>query len=99
MALVNHHGDLLERDDFARAEPLLDRLRALVRLPNAEDQLRVQLAMAVGNSLAHIEDPVGDDQGQRMIGELRVLAGHPDASDTLRALVLDELSELFAPRQ
>ena len=67
--------------------------------PAADNHLRVQLAMALGNALAHIDDPVDDPQGQRIIGELRVLAARGDASDTLRALVLDELSDLFAPQQ
>ena len=54
--------------------------------------------MALGNELAHVEDP-NDARGARLVAELRVLAARPDASEALRALILDELSELFAPRQ
>jgi hypothetical protein len=99
MALVNHHGDCLERGDFARASELLERLRELVRAPDADNHLRVQLAMALGNTLAHVDDPACGEDEKRIISELRVLASREDASDTLRSLVLDELSDRFAPRQ
>ena len=99
MALVNHHGDALEREDFARASAVLDRVRALVRSPDADNHLRVQLAMALGNTLAHVDDPACGEDDARIVGELRVLAAREDASESLRALVLDELSDRFAPRQ
>ncbi|PRP90304.1 hypothetical protein ENSA5_66000 [Enhygromyxa salina] len=99
MAIVNHHGDTLEREDLARASELLDRIRALVGTEDADNHLRMQLAMALGNNLAHVEDPANDEQGQRIINEMRVLAAREDAPDALRTLVLDELSDLFAPRQ
>jgi hypothetical protein len=99
MALVNHHGDALERHDFVRASTLLERVRELVRSPDADNHLRVQLAMALGNALAHVDDPECGEDNKRIVSELRVLAAREDASDTLRALVLDELSERFAPQQ
>ena len=99
MALVNHHGDCLERDDIDESEALLQRIRDLVATPGADEYLRIQLAMALGNALGHISEPGEDERGQRLVNELRVLATRPDASTTLRALVLDELSHLFAPEQ
>lgn len=99
MALVNHHGDALEREDFARASELLEQVREQVRSPDADNHLRVQLAMALGNTLAHVDDPACREDDKRIVSELRVLAAREDASDTLRALVLDELSDRFAPRQ
>jgi hypothetical protein len=99
MALVNHHGDVLEREDYPRASELLEQVRELVRSPDADNHLRVQLAMALGNTLAHVDDPACREDDERIVSELRVLAAREDASDTLRALVLDELSDRFAPRQ
>jgi hypothetical protein len=99
MALVNHHGECLERGNFARASELLEQLRELVRAPDADNHLRVQLAMALGNTLARIDDPACEEDDKRIVSELRVLASREDASETLRALVLDELSDRFAPRQ
>lgn len=99
MALVNHHGDCLERDDLVEGEALLDRIRELVATRGADEYLHIQLAMALGNSLGHIGEPKEDERAQRLVSELRVLAARPDASTTLRALVLDELSHLFAPEQ
>ncbi|HVI01255.1 MAG TPA: hypothetical protein VM869_21205 [Enhygromyxa sp.] len=99
MALVNHHGDFLERGNFTRASQLLEQLRELVRAPDADNHLRVQLAMALGNTLARVDDPACEEDDERIVSELRVLASREDASETLRALVLDELSDRFAPRQ
>ena len=99
MALVNHHGDVLERQDFARASQLLEQIRDRVRSPDADNHLRLQLAMALGNTLTHADDPACEEDSKRIVSELRVLAAREDASDTLRALVLNELSDRFAPRQ
>lgn len=99
MALVNHHGMALERGDRDRGAVLLARIRELGSSPEADDHLRVQLAMALGNTLAHSESfGLGQDSA-RLAHELRVLAARKDASPTLRALVLEELSERFAPKQ
>lgn len=99
MALVNHHGMALERGERERGAVLLARIRELGSSPEADDHLRVQLAMALGNTLAHSESfGLGQDSA-RLAHELRVLAARKDASPTLRALVLEELSERFAPKQ
>ena len=99
MALVNHHGEALDHADFVRASELLEQVRELVRSPDADNHLRVQLAMALGNTLAHVDDPACLEDGERVVNELRVLAARDDASEALRTLVLDELSDRFAPRQ
>lgn len=99
MALVNHHGDCLDREDDFAAEECLERVRELVHAPGADEHLRVQLAMALGNALGQYAEPNEDDEGQRIVNELRMLATREDASPTLRALVLNELSGLFAPQQ
>ena len=81
------------------AAAALARIRELAGGADADDHLRLQLAMALSNALSHVEDADSDLEGARIIGELRVLVARADASETLRALVLDELSERFAPQQ
>ncbi len=98
MALVNHHGEALERGDYPCASAALERLGVLVPPTELDDHLCVQLAMALGNALAHGDEPERERDVASVSARLRALAARPDASDMLTALVLDVLSERATTR-